>query len=251
MIPYLQHHAPRFAFIDADNIYLGVKRILRNRGHESLIDTIDLKRLFRSHGRCFVYHAKKDQDDLPSWILDIQRSTGFVVKTGRTTEKSGRTKQQGVDVWLAIDAMQHSYRRSMTSCVLYTGDGDFLPLVNALVENGTIVTVASCSNPEKGDVPNELRNRADEYVHIDHRALLNIRERECKRPCHTTASVHPSIMTNVETINHSLKSKNFSILEHTKNFNGSYKYYYKISEDEFYCFDEFVDFDLWVSLENT
>ena len=55
----------------------------------------------------------------------------------------------------------------MTSCSLYTGDGDFLPLVNALVDNGTFVTVASSNNPEKGEVTPELRNRADAYNRLD------------------------------------------------------------------------------------
>jgi len=166
---------PNFAFIDAANIYQSACQLLKLRGvDQSQIDQFDFRCLFVGHDRCFVYHALDEDHEVPSWLQELQNTQGFIAKFGRLAKSGKKTKQQGVDVLLAVDAMQCSFRRSMTSCALYTGDGDFLPLIDALVENGTFVKISSFQNPEKGLVTPELRNRADSYEQIGHRRMASI-----------------------------------------------------------------------------
>lgn len=107
------------------------------------------------------------------WVDEIQMLDGFVLRTGRVTRKGNVVKQQGVDVKLAIDAIQHAYKGNMNSCVIYSGDGDFIPLVDALVEAGVFVTVASFGNPAKGNVAPKLKAKADKYQHLSGHEFFN------------------------------------------------------------------------------
>lgn len=162
-----------FAFIDADNIYRALSDELERAGVPAACkEKISLNNLFVGYDRCYVYYARKDEEDLPSWVVNLQRSSGFILRLSKTTQKGRQTKQQGVDVQLAIEAIQHSHRGTMTKCGLFSGDGDFLPLIDALTNNGTIVSVHSFSNPEKGSVTPELRNRADTYKRLDRPSIL-------------------------------------------------------------------------------
>jgi uncharacterized LabA/DUF88 family protein len=49
--------------------------------------------------------------------------------------------QKKVDVKLAVDMLSHAFRRNMHQATLLTGDIDFQPLVEALVESGLFVTL--------------------------------------------------------------------------------------------------------------
>jgi uncharacterized LabA/DUF88 family protein len=50
--------------------------------------------------------------------------------------------EKGVDIALAIDALQVGLEDKIDIAVLVTGDGDFVPLVRALMKNGVRVAVA-------------------------------------------------------------------------------------------------------------
>ena len=49
--------------------------------------------------------------------------------------------QKKVDVKLAVDMLSHAFRRNMHHATLLTGDVDFQPLIEALVESGLFVTL--------------------------------------------------------------------------------------------------------------
>lgn len=158
-----------YAFVDADNIARGLDSLLRRSGvDQSDFHCFSLRGYFdqAAHKRVFVYSGKDENDAMSPWIEDIQAHDGYVVRAGRTTVKGKQKKQQGVDVKLAVDAMQHAVRRTMSSCTIYSGDGDFIPLVDALVEEGVIVSVSSFSNPSKGEVAPTLRAKADRYTYL-------------------------------------------------------------------------------------
>ena len=55
------------------------------------------------------------------------------------TARNKRQKQ--VDILLAVDVMNHAARRNTSAVHLITGDQDFKPLVQALVDMGLYVTV--------------------------------------------------------------------------------------------------------------
>jgi uncharacterized LabA/DUF88 family protein len=77
-------------------------------------------------------------------LLDRLTSTDRVhVYEGdaRKRKQRGGLEQKMVDVMLTVDMLTHSFRRNMQRATLYTGDQDFKPLVDALVQEGMFVTL--------------------------------------------------------------------------------------------------------------
>jgi len=66
--------------------------------------------------------------------------------------------EKGADVALAIDAMQVGLEGHLDIAVLVTGDGDFVPLVRALMKQGVRVAAAYF-----------------EYEHGEHKSFINER----------------------------------------------------------------------------
>ena len=57
-------------------------------------------------------------------------------------------------------------RRFLNHVVLFSGNGDFKPLVAALQEHGTRVTVVSTLATHPAMVADELRRQADQFVDL-------------------------------------------------------------------------------------
>jgi uncharacterized LabA/DUF88 family protein len=159
----LKHINKIAIFIDGANLYTTVKSL----GFE-----IDYKRLlheFRSRGsllRVFYYTAVFEDYEHPSLqpLIDWLAYNGFTVVTKPAKEfvdQSGRRKIKGnIDVELAIDAMEIAPH--IDQMVLFSGDGDFRSLVQAVQRHGVRVIVVS-STPTAAQ---ELRRQADEFIDI-------------------------------------------------------------------------------------
>lgn len=77
----------------------------------------------------------------------IQSLPGFHVRLGTVTgSKPKRLRQKEVDVQLAVDMLTHAFHKNMSRAILIAGDLDFRPVVNALIELGTYVSVVCASN---------------------------------------------------------------------------------------------------------
>jgi hypothetical protein len=73
-------------------------------------------------------------------LADIERQPGFHVRTGDARRRPRRgNEQKMVDVQLAVGALLMASRGLFASCALLTGDLDFKPLVDALVDMGVDV----------------------------------------------------------------------------------------------------------------
>jgi uncharacterized LabA/DUF88 family protein len=94
---------------------------------------------------------------------------GFHVRRGSVTGKiKGQSRRQKqVDVQLAVDALLHAINRNMRDAVLFAGDLDFKPLVDALVSLG-IHTQLHCA---KGSSAKEFRAAADRFVPLTPQVL--------------------------------------------------------------------------------
>jgi len=69
-----------------------------------------------------------------------------------------------MDIELAVDAMDlASY---FDHLVLFSGDGDFVPLVAALQRRGKRGTVVSTMMSQKPIIADELRRQADHFLDI-------------------------------------------------------------------------------------
>jgi uncharacterized LabA/DUF88 family protein len=81
----------------------------------------------------------KPQEDLLNYIRSFDR---YHVYEGDARRRQRRgLEQKKVDVMIAVDMLTHSFRRNMHRATLLTGDLDFKPLVDALVQDGMFVTL--------------------------------------------------------------------------------------------------------------
>ena len=158
-------------FIDGANLYATAK---------SLGFDIDYKRLlkeFQSRGkliRAFYYTALVEDQEYSSIrpLVDWLDYNGFAVVTKPTKEfvdSLGRRKVKGnMDIELAVDAMEMADH--IDHLVLFSGDGDFRSLVEAVQRKGVRVSVVSTNATQPAMVADELRRQADEFIDIVHLA---------------------------------------------------------------------------------
>jgi uncharacterized LabA/DUF88 family protein len=154
-------------FIDGANLYATAK---------SLGFDIDYKRLlreFQSRGyllRAFYYTAVVEDQEYSSIrpLIDWLDYNGYTVVTKATKEfvdQTGRRKVKGnMDIELAVDAMEIA--GSIDHMVLFSGDGDFRSLVEAVQRRGVRVTVVSTISTQPPMVADELRRQADIFMDI-------------------------------------------------------------------------------------
>src|SRR5262245_64833783 len=154
-------------FIDGANLYATAK---------SLGFDIDYKRLlgeFPSRGdllRAFYYIAVIEDQEFSSIrpLIDWLDYNGYTVVTKPTKEfvdPAGRRKIKGnMDIEIAVDAMELADR--IDHMVLFSGDGDFRSLVEAVQRHGVRVTVISTISTQPPMVADELRRQADAFVDI-------------------------------------------------------------------------------------
>src|SRR6202035_2136233 len=158
-------------FIDGANLYATTKGL----GFD-----IDYKRLLKEfqsrgyHMRAFYYTALIEDQEYSSIrpLLDWLDYNGYTVVTKPVkefTDSTGRRKIKGnMDIELAVDAMEMADH--IDHLVLFSGDGDFRPLVEAVQRKGVRVSVVSTNATQPSMVADELRRQADEFIDITHLA---------------------------------------------------------------------------------
>src|ERR1700723_427516 len=154
-------------FIDGANLYATGKTL----GFD-----IDYKRLlteFQSRGtllRAFYYTAIIEDQEYSSIrpLTDWLDYNGYTVVTKPTKEfidAYGRRKVKGnMDIELAVDAMELA--EHIDEMVLFSGDGDFRSLVEAVQRRGVRVTVVSTISSHPPMIADELRRQADVFTDL-------------------------------------------------------------------------------------
>jgi len=154
-------------FIDGANLHATAKSL----GFE-----IDYKRLlseFQLRGyllRALYYTAVIEDHEYPSIrpLIDWLDYNGYTVVTKAAKElvdQTGRRKIKGnMEVELAVDAMEIAPH--IDQMVLFSGDGDFRSLVEAVQRRGVRVVVVSTISTQPPMVAQELRRQADEFIDI-------------------------------------------------------------------------------------
>lgn len=71
----------------------------------------------------------------------VQSLHGFHVRLGSLSGSSRKLRQKEVDILLAVEMLDHAFRKNMSSAALVAGDLDFAPLIDSLVRLGTWVDV--------------------------------------------------------------------------------------------------------------
>jgi uncharacterized LabA/DUF88 family protein len=155
-------------FIDGSNLYATAKAV----GFD-----IDYRRLlgwFRKRCRLVraIYYTALMEDAEYSPVrplIDWLDYNGFMVVTKPArefTDSLGRRKIKGnMDIEIAVDMMQLA--DSLDHIVLFSGDGDFRSLVEAVQEKGRKVSVVSTLITRPPMVADDLRRQADQFVDLN------------------------------------------------------------------------------------
>ena len=154
-------------FIDGANLYAAARAL----GFD-----IDFKRLleiFEAQGRlirAFYYTALiEDQEYSPirpliDW-LDYNGYTMVTKPTKEFTDSAGRRKIKGnMDIELAVDVMEMAAH--LDHVILFSGDGDFRRLVEAVQGQGLRVSVVSTVRSQPPMIADELRRQADCFIEL-------------------------------------------------------------------------------------
>ncbi|SKA36003.1 NYN domain-containing protein [Consotaella salsifontis] len=154
-------------FIDGANLYAASR---------SLGFDIDYKKMltaFQRRGyllRAYYYTALIEDQEYSSIrpLIDWLDYNGYhlVTKPAKEfTDQAGRRKVKGnMDIELCIDAMELA--ETVDHFVLFSGDGDFRPLVEALQRKGRKVSVVSTLATQPPMISDELRRQADHFIDL-------------------------------------------------------------------------------------
>ena len=101
-------------------------------------------------------------------LVDWLDYNGFSVVTKpvkRFTDGQGHSRIKGnMDIEIAVDMLELAPR--IDHAILFSGDGDFRRLVQAMQARGVRVTVVSTLKSQPPMIADELRRQADDFVDI-------------------------------------------------------------------------------------
>ena len=135
---------------------------------------IDYRRLLEELGkrwkapRAFYYIAVSEDPEYSTIrpLIDWLAYNGYSVVTKTTRElidADGRRRIKGnVGIELAVDAMQLAHH--IDEMVLFSGNGEFRRLVEAMQRRGVRVTVVSTISSQPPMIADALRRQADRFV---------------------------------------------------------------------------------------
>nr|WP_316653391.1 NYN domain-containing protein [uncultured Gellertiella sp.] len=154
-------------FIDGANLYAASKSL----GFD--IDYRKLLKAFQKRGyllRAYYYTALIEDQEYSSIrpLIDWLDYNGYKVITKPAkefTDSMGRRKIKGnMDIELAIDAMEQA--ETVDHLVIFSGDGDFTTLVEALQRKGRKVSVVSTMATQPPMIADDLRRQADHFIDL-------------------------------------------------------------------------------------
>ena len=155
-------------FIDGSNLYAAAKAL----GFD--IDYKLLRQEFMRRGkmlRAIYYTAILESDDyspirpLADW-LDYNGYNMVTKPAKEYIDSQGNRKVKGnMDIELAVDAFELAPH--LDHIVLFSGDGDFRPLVDVLQKRGVRVSVVSTIRSQPPMIADDLRRQADNFIELE------------------------------------------------------------------------------------
>lgn len=162
-----------YVFIDASNLWEAQKAKGKLLDYEKTLKFI--KDNFRVSEIKVFYYSAYPAEGTRNYSLDgrhkfftfLNKGLGFEVrkkelKRIKVVNQNGESvKEKGdMDVWIAVDAMHHLDKYN--TAIFFTGDSDFLPLINYLKNSGKKVFIFSSQN----NISEELRTGGDGYADV-------------------------------------------------------------------------------------
>lgn len=144
-------------FVDVQNLYYSAKNLYGAKvNFEEVLKTAVADRQLI---RALAYVIKADNIDEQKFFEALDKQ-GFELQMKDLLVFHGGNKKGDWDVGIAIDAVRLSPKLDVV--VLVTGDGDFVPLINYLKNNGVHVEVIAFSESASSG----LKSVTDEFVDL-------------------------------------------------------------------------------------
>jgi len=152
-------------FIDGANLYSAAKALNVDLDFRKLLESFREKAVLV---RAYYYTAVVEGEEFSPIrpLIDWLGYNGFSMVTKpvkRFTDAQGHTRTKGnMDIEIAVDMLELAPH--IDHVVLFSGDGDFRRLVQAVQAKGVRVTVVSTTKSQPPMIADELRRQADAYI---------------------------------------------------------------------------------------
>ncbi len=162
------HRGDRIAlFIDGANLYSAARALNVDLDFRKLSDWFGQKgQLVRAYYYTAVVEGEEFSPIRP--LVDWLDYNGFTVVTKpvkRFTDAQGQSRIKGnMDIEIAVDMLELAPR--LDHMILFSGDGDFRRLVEAIQAKGVRVTVVSTTRSQPPQIADELRRQADAFIDL-------------------------------------------------------------------------------------
>jgi uncharacterized LabA/DUF88 family protein len=154
-------------FIDGANLYSTARALGFDIDYKKLLTEFSKKGILV---RAYYYTALLEDREfsplrpLVDW-LDYNGYTLVTKSVREFTDASGRRKIKGnMDIEICVDAMEIA--ATVDHIVLFSGDGDFRRLVEAVQRRGRRVSVVSTLRTQPAMVADDLRRQADHFIDV-------------------------------------------------------------------------------------
>jgi uncharacterized LabA/DUF88 family protein len=154
-------------FIDGANLYSAAKNLGFDIDYRKLLEEFKKRSVLV---RAYYYTALVENEEYSPIrpLVDWLDYNGYrlVTKSAREyVDGTGRKRFRGdMDVEIAVDMLEMAEHAD--HMVLFSGDGDFRKLVEAVQRRGSRVTVVSTVKSQPPMVSDELRRQADNFVDL-------------------------------------------------------------------------------------
>lgn len=145
----------------------GLHKFIRERIAEEMNVDYRLCHVVDAHyfrGRMSAYEASQRGNQLYNDRLfdDVLMSEGVVTHYLPLRTRGTRKEEKGIDVWLALEALELAQLKQYDVMVLITADGDFVPLIRKVNTLGTRVMVLSWDFEYTDDTGREIVTRTSQ-----------------------------------------------------------------------------------------
>ncbi|AZU04231.1 hypothetical protein X907_1700 [Glycocaulis alkaliphilus] len=176
-------------FIDGANLYSAARALDFDIDYRKLLEEFKKRgRLVRAN----YYTALLENDDYTPIrpLVDWLDYNGFAIVTKAAreyTDEHGRRRIKGdMDVEIAVDVLESaSY---LDHILLFSGDGDFRKVVEAVQRRGVRVSVVSTLKSQPPMIADDLRRQADNFIELAELGRLVGRERRAREDFAPAAS---------------------------------------------------------------
>lgn len=154
-------------FIDGANLYSAARALSVDLDFRKLSDWFSRdERLVRAYYYTAVIEGEEFSPIRP--LVDWLGYNGFSVVTKpvrRFTDAQGHVRTKGnMDIEIAVDMLEMAPH--LDHAVLFSGDGDFRRLVQAVQARGVHVTVVSTLKSQPPQIADDLRRQADHFIEL-------------------------------------------------------------------------------------